>query len=161
MTLPDIATLDTYGGAKANYAPVEDYSTDEDADDRNSYVADVAGMTHTAVRAWRRFTGHATTPADPVSNIFDNVWGSDTANKPAVTKGGTGVYVITHAATVTDELGVVHSVNLRGAWASVEGSTLYFTTAEVTSPNVITVRVYDTTFALNDAVGVTLMVCAV
>jgi hypothetical protein len=161
MALPDSATYDTYGGAKTNYAPVEDYSTDEDAADRNEYVADVAGMTHTAVRCWRRFLGNAVTPTDPGSNVFDNVWGNDLADKPTVARTGAGVYTVTYPATIVDDNGTTRSINLRGGWANVEGSTLYFTTVTVTSPNVLTVRVFNTAFAANDAAGVTIAVFAV
>jgi hypothetical protein len=161
MALPDSATIDTYGDLKVNYAPVEDFTTDEDADDRNEYVADVAGMTHPATRCWRRFVGHGATPTDPVSNVFDNVWGNDLADKPPAARTGAGVYTITYPTDITDDLGVVRSVNLRGGWANVEGSTLYFTQVTVTSPNVLTVYVFNAAGAANDAVGVTIAVFAV
>lgn len=160
MALPDVADLDLYGGAKENYMPVEDHLTDEDADDRNEYVSDVAGMTQTACRAWCAFVGNATTPTDPASNVHGAVWGNSLSLKPTVARTGAGVYTVTWPTQITDALGTVRNINLRRPWASVEGSTLYFTTATVTSPNVVTVRVFNTSFAANDAVGVTLCVFA-
>lgn len=161
MALPESAAYSTYGGAKANYAPVEDYTTDEDAADRNRYVSDVAGMTHTICRAWRAFVGHATTPTDPTSNVFDNVWGNDLADKPTVARTGAGVYTVTYPTSIVDDNGVTVSLNLRRAWACVEGTTAYITTASATSPNVITVRIFDAAGAANDAVGATITVFAV
>lgn len=160
MTLPNTATFDTYGVRKSNYAPVEDPSTDEDADDRNEYVNDVASMTHTALRAWYAFVGHGTTPTDATSNVHDAVWGNDVSVKPTPAHSATGVYTITWPTSINDELDVDYSVNLRHAWANVEGSTLYFVQCTVTAPNVVTVRVFNAAGAADDAVGVTISVLA-
>jgi hypothetical protein len=53
----------------ADYASVEDATTDLGAAYFNKMSASVAAMTHTAPRAVRRFVGHATTPADPSSGL--------------------------------------------------------------------------------------------
>lgn len=155
MTLPDIDALSTYGGALANYSPVVDPTTDEDASARNKYAANVAMMTHTAPRALASFLGHATTPADPASGfVHDAMWGNALGVKPTVVKAGTGIYDMTWPASVNDELGVAHALNLRRALAQVESSdgTFRDAQAKVTSAN--SVRVY--TFAvttLNDLAG--------
>lgn len=161
MTLPDSADLATYGGAKTNLSPVEDYSTDEDAGDRNQYVADVAGMTHTACRAWRSFVTSATTPTDPSSAVHDANWGNANGVLAAATRSSTGTFLLTWPTTIVDSLGVTKTINLRRAWCSVEGATPLFVTATVTSPNVVTVRVYSAAGALTDAAGTTLTVFAV
>lgn len=163
MSLPDVATLATYGGPKINDAPVEDYLTDEDANDRNNNFADTAAMTHTACRAWVSFVGHATTPTDPATNVHDSQWnnGNPVNTKPVVAKGGTGIYTITYPSTCTDELNVVKTLNFKRAWANVEGATPYFVQAQATSPNVITVRVFNAAGTANDAAGVTFVVYVV
>jgi hypothetical protein len=155
--LPGIDTIATYGGALVDEAPVRDATTDESAASINLVKMNVAGATHTQDRAWVRFVGHATTPADPTSNVHDAVWGDSVSVKPSPAKGGTGIYDITWPATVTDELGATHSVNLRTARCSIEGSALYFATATVTAPNVVRVRIFNTSFAANDAAGVTFL----
>jgi hypothetical protein len=159
--LPDIDTIATYGGAKVDEAPVADNSLDESAASINLVKMNVAGMTYTVDRAWARFVGHATTPADPASNVHGAVWGDGLSVKPVVTKGGTGIYVLTWPTTVTDALGVTHAVNLRGVTVSVEGATLYLHTEKITAPNVAEVRIFTTLFAANDAAGVTFLVRAI
>lgn len=161
MTLPDVDDLSTYGGALANYAPIEDATTDEDAAWRNKYAANVAGMTQTACRAWCTFLGHASAPTDPASNVHGAVWGDDVSVKPTVARTGTGVFTVTWPSTVTDELAEVHTVNLRRCWANVEGATAYFVTTTVTAANVVTLRVFNSSAAANDAAGVTFTVYAI
>lgn len=153
--LPGIDSLSSYGGAKTNDAPVEDNSTDESADHRNLYAANVAGMTQTVDRAWCRFVGHGTTPTDPASNVHAAVWGNGVSVKPVPARTGAGVYTITWPTSVTDELGVSHTVNLRSAKWNVEGSTPYTLTVTLTSVNVATVRVFDMAGVANDGVGTT------
>lgn len=158
MKLPGIATaLSSYGGAKINDSPVADPVTDESADDRNEYVDDVRAMTNTAIRAWVRFNGHGTTPTDPASGgIHGAVWGS-LAARPTVTRSSTGVYLVTWPTSFTDELGNVHTFNINGVCPpNVEGSTLYHANATRTSANSVTVRVYNSSNSLNDAVGATI-----
>jgi hypothetical protein len=159
MILPSVATLADYGGPKQNDAPVADPVTDEDADERNEYVEDVAGMTNTAIRAWCRFvTVNNANPTDP-TNAHGAVWGSALAVKPTVAWSSEGVWLITWPTTVTDELGTVHTISLRGvATPNVEGTTLYHTNATVSSANTVTVRVWNTSNTLSDAVGATVNV---
>lgn len=165
MTLPDTDSLSTLGGTLTNFSPVEDPTTDLDAGADNKSRSNVAMVTHTIERACRRFAGHATTPADPASGfVHDALWGSSGAVKPPVTKGGTGIYVVTWTATQNDELGVAHTLNFRTAqaWVEVSGTTRYFAHARVTAANVVEVRVFidggagaDT---LNDAAGLNIVV---
>lgn len=158
MTLPDIDSTATYGGPKQDDRPVENPLTDESAADINKMKASVAGMTQTAERAIRRFVGHATTPPDAASNAHFSVWGNTPDLKPPVTKGGTGVYDITYPATVLDELGEEHTVNLvDGKW-SVNGTVPYTCTLTITAPNIARLRVFDMAGVANDAVGATIAV---
>jgi hypothetical protein len=158
--LPGIDTLDSYGGALSNYAPVEDATTDEDAAHRNLYAMNVAGMTQTAARAVRRFVGHAATPTDPVSGfVHGAVWGSDNALKPTVGIAAT-VYTITWPTEVEDALGETHTVNLRyaKAWVETTGATLYVATARVATANTVEVRVYSDFSTLSAAAGLHIVV---
>lgn len=159
--LPGIDDLDSYGGEKLDYEPVEDPTTDIGADAWNLIASNVAGMTQTACRAWVAFVGHAATPADPASNVHGAVWGSSAPVKPTVVKGGTGIYDITWPTEITDELGVEHTVNLRHAWGSVYGSTANPFTVTITGPNTIRMRTFNTSFAANDVAGTTFAVFAI
>lgn len=161
MTLPAIDTLDTYGGAFQDAAPVEDPTTDESAVYRNKYAANVAAMTQTACRAWCAFVGHASDPADPSSHVHGAVWGNAASVKPAVSREAEGVYEITFPEEITDDLGEEHVVNLRRAWWNVEGETPYVCTATVTAPNVITFRVFDASGSADDGADTVFTVFAV
>lgn len=170
MTLPDISSLDHFGGALNNYAPVTDPTTDEDAKYRNRYACDVAMMGHTAPRGFVRFvTANGSDPTDPASNPHDALWGSSFAVKPAVARTGEGVWTVTLPTTVADELtsedasiggGVSHTVNVRAvlAQASAVSGVLKFATAEVTSANVITVRGFLANGTADDIPGATITV---
>lgn len=172
MPLPDISSLASLGGAIANYAPVTDPTTDEDAKYRNRYVTDVAAMGHTAARAWVRFVGvSGSTPADPASNVHDAVWGSSVGVKPVVTRASTGVWAVTWPTTVSDELtssdpslggGVTHTVSVRFAVAQATafGGALRHAVAEVTSANVVTVRGFLADGTVSDLSGSTITVLA-
>jgi len=155
--LPDVDSIEDYGGLKDDYAPVEDSSTDESADHRNLYAANVAALTQTAPRAMCRFVGHATTPTDPTSNVHFAVWGNDLAVKPTVAHSSTGVYTITWPTEVDDELEEEHTVSLVTGWGNTEGATLYHIQVTVAT-NVATVYVFNSAGAANDAVGVTFAV---
>lgn len=157
MTLPDIASINTYGGILTDAFPVEDPTTDRSADDSNDAYADVAGLTHTGIRAWVSFIGNATTPTDPVINVHDATWGNDSGVKPTVTRNSSGVYTIQWPTTVEDELENTKTLNLRRAWASFEGTVPYFHTATTGTSSVV-LRVFNSGAALNDAVGVTITV---
>lgn len=161
MRLPQVATLSTYGGAKANEYPVENPLTDISADEHNEMAEDVAGMTQTVCRAWCTFQGHATTPTDPTSNVHGAVWGDGLAVKPTPSRSSTGVYAVTWPTSVTDELGNVHTVNMRRAWATVEGTTPYFCIVSMFAANVISVRIWNAAGTLTDPVGVNITVFAV
>ena len=160
--LPEIDAFATYGGSKANYAPVEDSTTDVDAAWWNLIAMNVAGMTQTACRAWVAFIGKASSPPDdPASNIHGAVWGNGLSVKPTMARTGTGVYTATWPTTITDELGVSHTVNLRRAWGSISGTTPYEITFTMTSSNVVTIRTFTVgTSTPNDAVGATISVFA-
>lgn len=156
MTLPDRDTIDTVGGAKRNYGPVEDPTTDRDAIQANKAYANSSMSTRTQPRAWCLFTTSATTPT---LEDDDAVWGNDVDLKPAIARTGTGVFTITWPETVYDEIPSadlgreLHTVNLRYAKPWVTGATPLHVTATVTAANVVTVRVFNTAGTLVDAAG--------
>lgn len=156
MALPDTADVDTYGGLKVNHAPVVDSSKQEAADDRNKYVADVAAMTHTLVRAMCTFDPGATV-ADPATNIHDAVWGSSAPYKPTPSRSSAGVYVVTWPTTTTDAIGATHTTNIRRCLVNVEGTTAIFATATPTTANTVTVRLFDAAGAATDGAAGTLI----
>jgi hypothetical protein len=159
MTAPDIDSLATYGGAMADYASVEDATTDLGAAYFNKMSASVAAMTHTAPRAVRRFVGHATTPADPSSGlVHDSMWGSASGVKPTVTRNATGDITITWTSTQTDELGVSHTIGLRYAKGWAEGATAYHVQCSCPTVNTVNVRIFDMAGVASDAVGATIVV---
>jgi hypothetical protein len=173
MTLPDVDSLSTYGGALSDYSPVVDPTTDESAVFRNKYAANVAMMTQTACRAMRSFVGQTgATPIDPVVGfVHAAVWGAGPSLKPTVTRSSTGLWLVTWPTTVSSELtgaltsqggGTTHTVNLRRARASVElsGSTKFDATARVTAANVVEVRGWTGAGVLDDLNGLTVTVWA-
>lgn len=166
MSLPDIDSLATYGGALSNYFPIEDPTTDLDAGADNQNRCSTAAMTNTAVRAWARFVTSATTPTLAVSNAVGGVWPTIPGNQPVVSRSAQGIFLLTYPTTITDELGVVHTLNLRGARAGGEGTSYIPCQADVTAANVVRITVFalasgtPNTFAAADQAGVTISVQA-
>lgn len=157
MTLPDKDTLDTLGGEKANEAPIEDITREEDAEDRNRFVTDVAMLTRTAARCVADVMLEAAT-VDMVLIEHESMWGAESAVAPTMTRASTGVFRVTWPASVQDELGESHDVNLQRAQVSVRGTAPLLHTEEVTAPNQITVRIFDLAGAPDDAAGTVISV---
>lgn len=148
MTLPDRDTLATYGGEMQNYTDPVDPTTDEEAEWRNKYAANVAMMTHTVTRAFRSFlgtTGGGTAISDPSSGfVHDALWGDSPSYKPGVTHIATGTYDVIFPTQVLDELSAAHTLQIRRAWAQAESpdGTLRLATAKVTSAQKVRVYTY-------------------
>lgn len=170
MPLPNISSIDDYGGPIQDYAPVTDPTTDEGAIYRNRYVNDVAMMGHSAPRGFVRFVAaNGTDPTDPASNVHDAMWGSSVTVKPVVARTAEGVWTVTLPTTVEDELtpeaaslggGETHTVNVRAALAQATpvAGVLKHAVAEPTSANVITVRGYLADGTADDIAGSTILV---
>jgi hypothetical protein len=156
MTMPDTDTIDDFGGALANYAPVVDPTTDRDGPSMDVALEDVAQMTHTAVRAWVRLVLDSAAPVLANPNGSDAGWGNSVP--PTPTRTGTGVFKLTWPATVTDALGVVHDVDFVYATAAIEGATFGFVQARVSNANEVTINVADHTGAVADLSGTTIVV---
>lgn len=157
MTVPDIDTLNTYDGAKVNFANVEDPTTDRDATAANQAFASAAGMTHTAMRAMVRAT-LATGAAPTLANVnpHDALWLAATSTSPTTARSGVGAVSFTWPTTVADEIAATnsHTLNFRTAKAYMEGlNGPFFVQAIVTAPNVVSVKIWDNTGAATDANG--------
>jgi hypothetical protein len=172
VTLPDVDSLATYGGALSDYSPVVDPTTDESVVFRNKYAANVAMMTQTAARAMRSFVGQTgVTPIDPtVGFVHAAVWGSGPSMKPVLARTATGLWTVTWPSTVNSELssalasqggGVTHTVNLRRALAQVEcQGTKFDATARVTAANVVEVSGWTAAGVADDLDGLVVTVWA-
>lgn len=159
--LPDITTLANLGNSKTDYAPVEDSTTDLSATEWNYAINNIAGMSYTCPRAWRRFvTNNTGTPTDPGSNIHGAVWGNSSGVKPTMARSTTGTYTCTWSATQNDLLNASHTLALFTGWANAESSgTAYNVQVVLTAANVATIYVRNpTTDALADSTGVTICV---
>lgn len=176
MTLPDVDSLATYGGALADAAAVSNPLTDRSASGTNPAYANVAMATHTNIRAWARFTPAGTgTPVLAAAGVaHDELWGAAmgaAAAKPMLARTATGTYTLTWPATVLDEVPPTalggqasHALNLRVAFCNEEiaSGTLYRAVGIVTAPNVVTVSIWTvgSTPALADPNGPTFAVFA-
>lgn len=156
MTLPDADSLATYGGPYADALPVRDPSTDMAAAKFNLLAATVAMGSRMLPRCEVAFAGAASAPT--VAS-FEAVWKGATGTSPTPARSGTGTFTFTFPTSVNDELGTAHVLNLTSARAWAEGATAYTCQASAAG-NVITVYVFNSAGALNDAVGVTIRVAA-
>lgn len=169
--LPDVDLFPHYGGAVQNYLiNVIDPVTDESADQRNLYVANVAAMTHTVWRAIRSFLGPTagqTLISEPIDGFrHDAVWGDTPNVRPVGTYVSAGVVDFAWPTQITDALGVVHTLALTRARASCEcgtkdllGSPAYGRArANVIGPNKVRVYTYDQTLASANLVGIPITV---
>jgi len=160
MSLPDTATIDSYGGVKVNFGPIEDPTTDRDAALASDAYGDVAGMTQTAFRTFVRFT--CATGVAPALAEHWAVWGNQplTVTPPTPGRTGAGVFTMTWPATTTDALGVTRSTALRSAICSVEGAAFKFAQASVIAPNVVQIDCGLINGTHDDLNGVTLALWA-
>jgi hypothetical protein len=147
--------LSSYGGGLYDYSPVIDPTRDRPAAGANAGYAAAAGMTHTAVRAWVRMTLNGT--ATPVLVAHDAIWGNAVGVAPVLARTGVGVETITWPANVQDEIPVgvpgytgPLPLNLRSGFGNARGATLFTVTVTMTSANVATVRIWNSSGAAAD-----------
>lgn len=161
MTLPDKDTLDTYGGALNDYElGVVDPTTDRGAAAANKAYASTAMMTRTAARCYAAFVTAATTGAMVLSE-HDALWGNTSGVAPVLARASTGVFTVTWPTSVTDPLGVAHTLALRrGTLLEVAGATAYHVQVARTAANIVTVRVFDMAGVAADAAGLAVCVGA-
>jgi hypothetical protein len=153
--LPSASSLANYGGAKNDYSAPRDSTTDRSALGTNPAYADVAAMTHVAPRAFVRFQPNGSSaPTLPASNAHDEHWNANASNAaPVVARSSTGVYTVTYPSIVFDEIPASSpgstpagiTLNLRCAMRpnlQLGSTTNYDAQASVTSPNVVTVKIF-------------------
>ena len=141
--------LSTYGGALNDYSATVDPTTDRPAAGANAAYSAIAGMTHTAPRAWARFTWNGSTMT---LVAHDAMWGNSLAVAPVVAHSGTGLATVTWPTTVSDEIqsgapGYTGPLplNLRAGWSNVHtGTTFFFSKVNITSANVATLAIANT-----------------
>jgi len=114
---PDTLSYSDVGGTKLEYSAVVDTSTDRSAAEVNLAFAASAAMTRTSIKAW--FTFSVNGSGAPTLVSWDASWKGGTVTPPTFALIATGKYTITLPATVLDEQGVSHSVNIHGAVASI------------------------------------------
>lgn len=155
MTAFTTDALPTYGGALNDYSPVVDPTTDRPAAGANASYAAVAGMTHTAIRAWARFTWNATT----VTLVaHDALWGNTLSVAPVVAHTGTGIVTVTWPTTVQDEIPVGAPgytgplpLNLRAGFGNLRVvATAFDVFVTPTSANVATVKLFNVAGTIAD-----------
>lgn len=148
MALPDAESVASLGGTKVNYgvAPV-DPSTDVSSSNWNDVILDVASMSRVCPRSKLAFTWTGTAVS---VTAYEAMWKGGTATVPTGIRTGTGSFTFTYPATVTDENGGTHSVNLTSATGWAEGSTLIHVQASA-SANVVTVYTFNAAGTLTDS----------
>jgi hypothetical protein len=158
MTLPDIDSIASYNGAPGgvlqDYHGVEDVTTDQPAAGATAQQATTAMMTRTLPRAMVCFT-YVSGGSAPVTE-HDAVWGNSVSVLPTVARSSAGLFQITFPATVTDAIGVSHSVNLRRGWANLEIQSSLVVVGHVrrVSANVAEVRLVQDGGSAYDPVGI-------
>lgn len=144
MTLPDIDTIATYGGAKFDSGFVEDYTTDRSAACGNMAAATMAMATTLVVRAWVRMnvTG-VIRPSDHMA-----LWGNSDVVMPRVQVASSRIQIV-WPSTVVDDLGVSHVVSFRAGWVSYSytastPTTIANTDVVSVSNNIVTIATSNT-----------------
>ncbi len=146
----------TYGGGLFDYSSVVDPTRDRPAAGANAAYSAVAGMTHTAIRAWVRMTLNAT--ATPVLVAHDALWGNSLAVAPVLARTGVGIYTITWPTNVQDEITIGTPgytgplpLNLRAGFANLRVvATAFDLFVTPTTANVGTLKLFNVAGSLAD-----------
>lgn len=157
--LPNVASVDTFGGPKENLHPVVDPRTDNDADDWTRLITQAAMASYTQPRGWVRCTvsGGVITLAD-----HSAVWGDTVAVAPLPVRSGAGAYTVTWAASYNDlqEDPESNAVNIRACTVSGYESSpaARIIQAEKTAANVVTVKAFDAAGSAADVTSFTVFI---
>jgi hypothetical protein len=133
----------------SNYAPVANPEYDPDATYFETAFCAVAGMSHTAARAWVVVSGAAASAGLMVRD-HAAAWGDTDAVKPTLARTATGAYTITWATSYVDLNPTVSrqatvATNLRACHSIANRATAAIITAYMTATggaNVCYVRTY-------------------
>lgn len=147
MTLPAVDSIGNLDMPKKNYAPVVEPTVDRDAGGANVEAADVAAMTHTAIRAWVRATLNGA--STPTIVAHDANWGGDPSVVPTPAHTGTGTWTFQWPASVSNEVpsgmpGYTgpQVLNLRAGVANMHSVSTAYLAYVTASANVATLRVF-------------------
>lgn len=152
MTLPDTDDLSALGGVMIDYHRVEDPTCDMGAEFDNKVRTNVAAMTQTIDRVYMQFTSAASNPITVVRHHAN--WGNVPAVAPTVSRVSAGRYTVTWPATVTDELGVTHTVNLVGGRGNAQAGVFYQVQFLANGANSADVYILNAAGTLVDAAGI-------
>lgn len=116
--LPDIASVDTFGGnAHVDADPVVDPASEYSSSDLDRLITQAAMSALTQPRAWARIavSGGVATLAD-----HSAVWGDSPSVAPTITHGSAGDFFVIWAASYDDLQATPesHSVNIRSVNAT-------------------------------------------
>jgi hypothetical protein len=160
LALPDSATLvDTYGGPYTNQQPVEDPTTEIDADFDNEALADTAACTRMVERAWVSFVGVTYTSGSQSITVADHdaVWGGGVTVLPTIVQTAAGIYTITWPATVEDEIGVTRTLNIRRPFEpTTEDATLSRVKVTGKTANTLSLKAFNAALAADSLNGITI-----
>lgn len=144
-------SIGDYGGPFIDRVPVSNPRTQLSADKGNRLFEDSAQSTRTALRAIVQFD--TVSSGSPTAITHCSVWGSGDGQKPGIVRSGTGVYVVTYAASFLDGLGVTETVSFLFGEPSLIGSVNGYARIASIASNVITVNTFNTSWVANDLVG--------
>lgn len=107
--------LASFGGPHVDTKPQSDPTGQVPAALYDRLCEDVAQLTRPGARAivwFDTLSGGALPYTYPAANVnHKSQWGTGAAQKPTVVKTAQGRYTITYAATFTDPLGIIETVN--------------------------------------------------
>jgi hypothetical protein len=150
MSLPSkLDPTQDFGLPMSDYAPVANPETDVSYYQLENMAIGVAGMSHTAPRAWVVVSGAAAS-AGLMLRDHDAVWGDTDAVKPTIARSATGAYTITWSTSYVDMNPTVSrqatvAVDLRACHAIANRATSAIVTAYITATggaNVCFVRTF-------------------
>ena len=148
--IPDI---NRYGGSKENALPVEDPEVEQDAEDHNRTIEDLAQVAGSAPKwwiSWPTLNGAGTVSAASVS--VRSHYGTGSAAKPTIVRGATaGLYTLTFAASYVDGIAATETTALFGVMGgTVQSSTVFGVITGSTSGVVATIQIWDAAGAATD-----------
>ena len=157
MTLPNVDTIESYGGLKEDYGiAVVNSETDRAAADANRCYSNVAMATHTNIRAWVQFTSAATTEACAIVT-HDALWGNSSFVSPTISRASQGTFDITWPAEVVPETAeAAIPINIRFAGpVNAFGNVYRHVQSSRTAANVLRIYTFDSSGVLQDFAGTT------
>jgi hypothetical protein len=145
---PETPSLDTFGAPYEDADSTVDPETEMAAEYMNRLVAQVAMLSHTAPKAWARFTISGSTATCVAHNA---VWGDTNAVKPTATRVMVGQWGVAWAASYDDLQSTPesHSVSIGACHVEPYGNVVYHNSKPNTA-NTVTALFYNAAGTLTD-----------